>query len=122
MNTSPSPSEPKEAESGANADLDEVQRGLVPDSELAMLAETFSALADSNRLKILFALSIRPLCVHELADILRVSESAVSQHLRLLRLLRWARGEREGQMVRYFLMDDHVGTLLGLELAHARGA
>ena len=57
---------------------------LIPDDELTNLAETFSALADSNRMKILFALATTELCVLDLATVVGVTESAVSQHLRIL--------------------------------------
>jgi len=94
---------------------------LVSEREIATLADTFSALADSNRMKILFALSASELCVCDLAAVVGVSESAISQHLRVLRGVRWVKRRREGRMVYYSLDDSHVSELLGLELEHARG-
>ncbi|MDP2949697.1 MAG: metalloregulator ArsR/SmtB family transcription factor [Chloroflexota bacterium] len=94
---------------------------LIPDAELASLAETFAALADSNRMKMLFALAASELCVCDIAAIVGVTESAISQHLRVLRDLRWVKSRREGRMVYYSLQDQHVRTLLELELEHARG-
>ncbi len=94
--------------------------GLLSDEELTTLAETFSALGDSNRVKILFALSTTELCVCDLAAVVGISESAVSQHLRLLRSMRWVKGRREGRMVYYSLADQHVRDLLGIELEHTR--
>jgi|TARA_Y100000294_G_scaffold24293_1_gene20719 DNA-binding transcriptional ArsR family regulator len=93
---------------------------LVPDEVLADLAETFSALADSNRMKILFALATTELCVCDLAFVVGISESAISQHLRVLRSLRWVKGRKEGRMVYYSLQDQHVSSLLQLELEHVR--
>ena len=93
---------------------------LIPDEVLADLAETFSALADSNRMKILFALATEELCVCDLACVVGVSESAISQHLRVLRSLRWVKGRRAGRMVYYSLDDQHVRSLLQLELAHVQ--
>lgn len=97
------------------------REALVSDREMATLADTFSALADSNRMKILFALSASELCVCDLAAVVGVSESAISQHLRVLRGVRWVKRRREGRMVYYSLDDRHVSELLGLELEHARG-
>ena len=94
---------------------------LIPDEELTDLAETFSALADSNRMKILFALAATDLCVGDLATVVGVSESAISQHHRILKSLRWVKGRREGRLVYYSLADEHVGSLLELELEHTRG-
>ncbi len=95
---------------------------LMPDSTLTTLSETFSALGDSNRMKILFALAATELCVCDLATVVGISESAVSQHLRLLRTLRWVTGKRRGKMVYYTLNDQHVHDLLSLELEHVIGA
>ena len=101
--------------------VQEARAGLVSDELLTRLAETFSALSDSNRMKILFALARRELCVCDLAEVVGVSESAVSQHLRVLRSLRWVRGRRQGRRVFYSLADQHVRDLLRLELEHLQG-
>ena len=98
----------------------EARAALIPDEVLTTLADTFSALADSNRMKILFALATTELCVCDLAAVVGVSESAISQHLRVLRSLRWVKGRKEGRMVYYSLQDQHVGSLLQLELEHVR--
>lgn len=95
---------------------------LLPDAEIADLADTFSALADSNRMKILFALATTELCVCDLAAVVGVSESAISQHLRILRSLRWVKGRRDGRMIYYSLDDRHVHELLVIELEHVRGS
>jgi len=91
----------------------------LPDDEVyTELAETFGALADSNRAKIVHSLRGRKLCVGCLADILGVSESAVSQHLRILRNLRLVRSHKEGRLVYYALNDTHIETLLDICLEH----
>ena len=90
---------------------------LISDEDLTDLAETFSALADSNRMKIL-SLATTDLCVCDLASVVGVPESAISQHLRVLKSLRWVKGRRDG---RYSLADQHVRSLLELELEHIRG-
>ena len=96
------------------------EAALLPDEELTSLAENFAALADSTRIKILFSLAAVELCVSDLAVVVGVSESAISQHLRVLRSLRWVKGSREGRMVYYSLDDQHVRSLLELELEHLR--
>lgn len=91
----------------------------LPDDEVyTQLAETFGALADSNRAKILHSLRGRELCVGCLADILGISEPAVSQHLRILRNLRLVRTHKEGRLVYYALNDAHIETLLDVCLEH----
>src|SRR5215510_14067423 len=82
------------------------------------LAETFKALADPTRVRILHALSHAELCVGDLAAVLEMSESAVSHQLRLLRSLRVVRGRREGKLVFYTLDDEHVTRLFQISLEH----
>lgn len=98
------------------------QRRLLSDEAYLELAETFRALADSTRAKIVHLLAQQPLCVCDLAQAVGVSEPAVSQHMRLLRSLRIVRGRRQGKMVYYSLEDAHVRALLGMALDHSREA
>ncbi|MBE7558330.1 helix-turn-helix transcriptional regulator [bacterium] len=82
------------------------------------LAETFKALADPSRTRILFALSRAELCVCDLAELLGLSVSAISHQLRHLRELKLVKYRREGKMAYYSLDDDHVKTLFRQGLAH----
>ena len=95
---------------------------LLGDDVYVDLAETFRALGDSTRAKIVHVLAEGSLCVCDLAQVVGVSEPAVSQHLRLLRSLRIVRGRRDGKMVYYSLEDDHVRALLALALHHREDA
>ena len=97
------------------------RQAMISEILLTDLADTFSALADANRVKILFALATTELCVLDLAIVVGVSESAISQHLRVLRSLRWVKRRRQGRSVVYSLDDRHVHSLLELELEHIRG-
>jgi ArsR family transcriptional regulator, lead/cadmium/zinc/bismuth-responsive transcriptional repressor len=92
---------------------------LLDDQVYASLAETFGALADSNRAKIIYSLLEQELCVCDIACVVGISESAVSQHLRILRTLRLVKQRKEGRMMYYTLNDDHIRTLLGVCLEHA---
>jgi len=85
------------------------------------IAETFSAMGDPNRAAILLHLAQTEHCVSELAEMLGISESAVSQHLRLLRTLRLVRPRKQGRHVYYTLDDHHVKTLLGVCVEHVQG-
>ena len=82
------------------------------------LAETFRALGDPTRVRILDALSHGELCVCDLAAVLSLSQSAVSHQLRFLRSLRLVKPRREGRMVFYSLDDRHVVDLLQQGLRH----
>jgi len=98
--------------------VDAARRRLLDDAAYVDLAETFRALGDSTRSKIVHALIEQSLCVCDLAQVVGVSEPAVSQHLRLLRSLRIVRGRRAGKMVYYALEDAHVRSLLAMALGH----
>src|SRR6202011_5522918 len=54
----------------------------LPEAHLLLLVETFQALADPTRARILYALTMRPMCVRDLAILVGVSASAVSHQLR----------------------------------------
>jgi ArsR family transcriptional regulator len=86
------------------------------------LAETFRALGDPTRVRILDALSHDELCVCDVATLIGMSESAVSHQLRLLRNLRLVRARREGRMVFYALDDQHIVTLFQQGLRHVTEA
>lgn len=91
---------------------------LLPDETYFDVAETFRALADSTRAKIVYSLLRQELCTCDLAAVLGISESAVSQHLRVLRQLRLTRSERRGKQVFYTLDDQHIRVLLAVALSH----
>ena len=86
--------------------------------EIDELAQVFKALSDPTRLRLveLLAGSKGALCVNALAHMLGVSQSAVSQHLRVLRHTGLVRGERHGFFVHYVLdqemLNKHKARLL----------
>jgi DNA-binding transcriptional ArsR family regulator len=101
------------------AKVKKTREKLLDDQVYASLAETFGALADSNRAKIIYSLAEQELCVCDIACVVGISESAVSQHLRILRTLRLVKQRKEGRMMYYSLNDDHIRTLLTVCLEHA---
>jgi ArsR family transcriptional regulator, lead/cadmium/zinc/bismuth-responsive transcriptional repressor len=93
---------------------------LIGGEDAVDLAETFRVLGDPSRVRILDALSHGELCVCDLAAAVRMSESAVSHQLRLLRNLRLVRPRREGRMIYYALDDRHIITLFRQGLRHVQ--
>ena len=83
----------------------------LPEAHLLLIVETFEALADPTRARILYALIGQPLCVRDLAILVGVSESAVSHQLRLLRERRLVKPRREGNVIYYGVDDHHVAAL-----------
>ena len=82
------------------------------------ICQTFKALGDVSRLKILWALEHQEMCVCDLAALLGITESAVSHQLRLLRTLRLVKNRRDGAILYYRLADDHVSQLVRIALEH----
>ena len=92
---------------------------LMPDDEkLYDLAELFKVFADSTRIKILYALFEAELCVCDIAQLLGLTQSAVSHQLRVLKAGRLVKPRKEGKTVFYSLADDHVRTLIAQGMDH----
>ena len=91
---------------------------LVDESLAQRIAETFKALSDPTRVRIVSLLSEVELCVCDLAAALGMSQSAVSHQLRTLRALRLVRWRRDGRQVLYALDDEHVVSLFRKALEH----
>jgi DNA-binding transcriptional ArsR family regulator len=94
-------------------------RALGPDT-VDCLSRLFSSLSDPTRLKILHALLVTDeLCVCDLAAIADLSVSAVSHQLRLLRDRNLVTARRDGRMVYYSLVDEHVTDLMAAGIEHS---
>lgn len=100
-------------------DHPETARAGLPDDEvLYELADLFRVFGDSTRIKILYALHDTELCVCDIANLLALSQSAVSHQLRVLKDSKLVRFRRDGKTVYYALDDDHVRSILSLGMEH----
>lgn len=88
------------------------------DRLVSAVAETFGALSDRTRVRIVAALAGQELCVADLSRLLGLSGSAVSHQLRLLRGQRLVRARREGKVAFYALDDDHIRNLMAECVKH----
>ena len=84
----------------------------------AQVAELFSALGDTSRIRIIALLSEAEMNVGELADHVGLSQSAVSHHLRHLRQMRLVRTRKDGRHVYYRLDDEHIKAIFHSGLEH----
>ena len=90
-----------------------------PDEDVLFdLAELFKIFGDSNRIRILYALSGTELCVSDIAQMLSLSVSAVSHQLRILKASKLVRCRREGKIIFYMLDDEHVKDIIEMGLEH----
>ncbi|MFB5761882.1 ArsR/SmtB family transcription factor [Paenibacillus medicaginis] len=88
--------------------LDGIKNKLVDLQTAAEMAEIFKALGDPTRIRLIYALIERELCVHDLCVLLDMGQSAVSHQLRYLRNLRIVKRRKVGKTVFYSLDDTHV--------------
>ncbi len=100
--------------------LREMKSKLDNEEEIQALSNIFKALSDPTRLKIIYILSKSSLCVCDIADLLDMSQSAISHQLRILRDLKLVKYKRDGKLVIYSLDDDHVLKLFEQGLDHVR--
>ena len=84
----------------------------------AHVAELFRAFSDTSRVRILSALTTQELNVGALAEIVGISESAVSHHMRGLRQMSLVKARREGKEVYYRLEDEHIIALFNQGVSH----
>jgi DNA-binding transcriptional ArsR family regulator len=102
-------------------DLDRVRRArreMKSAEAVILLAETFRAMGDPNRLRLAHALSREEMCVCDLAAALGMSQSAVSHSLRSLRQLRLVQSRKEAKTTYYRLDDEHIERLLADGFEH----
>ncbi|MBS4208380.1 metalloregulator ArsR/SmtB family transcription factor [Bacillus sp. FJAT-50079] len=87
---------------------------------LFIVSQTFKALSEPTRIRILHLLSDRECSVNEIADKLGLLQSTVSHQLRFLKNLRLVKYRREGTTLYYSHDDDHVMNVLEQTIDHAR--
>ncbi|BBF43235.1 cadmium efflux system accessory protein [Lachnospiraceae bacterium KM106-2] len=91
----------------------------LPDEELLYdLAELFKVFGDSTRIKILYVLHESELCVCDIAEVLNMTQSAISHQLRVLKQSKLVKCRREGKAIFYSLADDHVHSMLHQGMEH----
>lgn len=96
------------------------QEDVLDESAAVDLAELFRTMGDANRMRIISLLIQHELCVHDVANLLGMSQSAVSHQMRALRQMRLVKSRKEGRNVYYTLDDDHVAQLFAIGLEHLR--
>lgn len=82
------------------------------------LAEFFKMVGDSNRIRLLYLLVDKEICVQHLAEQLNMTQSAVSHQLRLLRQQKLVKYKRDGKKTYYSLDDEHVSQILNIGFKH----
>ncbi len=86
----------------------------------AHVAELFRSFSDTSRVRILSAIIEQELNTSKLAELLALTESGVSHHVRGLRQMRIVQARREGKEVFYSVIDPHIVELFQQGVRHVR--
>lgn len=97
---------------------EKIVSGMPEETELYDLAELFKVFGDSTRIRILYVLSENEECVGDIAQILNMTQSAISHQLRILKQNKLVKVRREGKQIYYSLADDHVRVILAMGKEH----
>ncbi|MBO5034666.1 MAG: helix-turn-helix transcriptional regulator [Oscillospiraceae bacterium] len=98
--------------------VEKVKKSLPDEETLYDLADLFRIFADSTRIKILYLLFESEMCVCDIAQLLGMTQSAISHQLRSLKQSKLVKNRREGKTVFYSLADDHVRTIINQGMDH----
>lgn len=98
--------------------IEKVDKTIPEDEILYDLAEFFKVFGDSTRIKILYVLFQSEMCVCDIAELLKMTQSAISHQLRVLKQMKLVKYRREGKSVFYSLSDGHIQTIINQGLEH----
>ena len=98
--------------------VETILKQMPPEEDLYDLADFFKVFADTTRIKILYVLLCRQMCVCDIADTLNMTQSAISHQLRVLKQMDLVKYRREGKTCFYSLADDHIVSILSQGLDH----
>ena len=98
--------------------VDRVKPDMPDEESLYDLAELFKVFGDSTRIRILYGLFEAEMCVCDIAELLNMSQSAISHQLRVLKQSKLVRSRRDGKTIYYSLADDHVRAIIGQGMDH----
>lgn len=97
----------------------EKARNVMPDeNSLNDLADLYKVFGDTTRVKILYSLFENEMCVCAIADLLKMTQSAISHQLSILRRNKLVSARRDGKTIYYSLADGHITTILGCGMEH----
>ena len=98
--------------------VENIKTKMPDDTSLNELADFFKIFGDSTRVRILWALSLNQMCVCDIAALLNMSQSSISHQLRVLKQNKFVKNRRDGKVVYYSLLDEHISYILKQGLTH----
>lgn len=95
-----------------------VQKVMPDDEYMKELAEFYKVFGDATRVKILYALLESEMCVCDLAALLKMTQSAISHQLRVLKQMKLVKNRRDGKTIYYSLADGHIQNIISQGMEH----
>ncbi len=89
-----------------------VRSQMLQEETFQTISDHFKVLSDPTRVKILYALLQKEICVCDLAAVLEMTDSAVSHQLRLLRDKNLVKFRKEGKMAYYSISNPYIIELI----------
>lgn len=99
-------------ESVAQKYVDDIKCFLPNAKTFCDMADIFAIYADPTRLKILTALSLRDMCVGDLAEVLNINQTTLSHQLRFLKNCSAVKNSRLGKSIIYSLAGSNIENLM----------
>lgn len=96
----------------------EIERTFPQEKTLLCLSDFFKLFGDCTRMKILYSLIKDELCVCDIAALLKMSVSAISHQLKVLRDANLVKTRHEGKSIFYSLTDEHVSQIIEFGMEH----
>lgn len=104
---------------GIHKDIVDKVSKVMPDEEvLYEAAELLKVFGDSTRIRIIFVLCESEMCVCDIANLLGMSQSAISHQLRVLKQAKLVKSRRNGKTIFYSISDNHVKTIFYYAMEH----
>ena len=95
---------------------------ILDEQTAAHVAELFRTFSDTSRVRILSAIVSKEANITALAEMVGVTESAISHHMRGLRQMRIVQARRDGKEVFYSVNDPHIIALFQQGVHHVQEA
>lgn len=101
-----------------NQIIEAVKEKMPAEELLNELVDFYKVFGDATRIKILCVLLRSEMCVCDLAEMLGMTQSAISHQLRVLKQMKLVKNRREGKTVYYSLADGHIQNIISQGMEH----
>ena len=98
--------------------VDSILKVMPEEEKIKELAEFYKVFGDATRVKILYVLLESEMCVCDLAAVLKMTQSAISHQLRVLKQMKLVKNRRDGKTIYYSLADGHIQNIISQGMEH----